>query len=204
MNLSSFISSGRYLNPLFFPIFFAREGFKSSRIFNRQGEMLNYPVFFLSFFFIRMQMYTKHVSEDKRRGMQQCLSRNVVDLCRCRAGQVQGKGQGQVQGRAGQVASARPFVGGRIDSLGDRCPIRPFLCRFFIIFYSLFFFFFFFCCLSCFVLFCLCFFALLFCLFFFSCFVFCFLCFCLLIAICLFCFSSIRQTCVLVHYVFSS
>lgn len=42
---------------------------------------------------------------------------------------MQGKGQGQVQGRAGQVASARPFVGGRIDSLGDRCPIRPFLCR---------------------------------------------------------------------------
>lgn len=42
-----------------------------------------------------------------------------------------GAGQGQVKGRcrAGQVASARPFVGGRIDSLGDRCPIRPFLCR---------------------------------------------------------------------------
>lgn len=71
-------------------------------------------------------------------------------MCRCR-----GKGKGRC--RAGQVASARPFVGGRIDSLGDRCPIRPFLCRFFIIFYSLFFFFFFFCCLSCFVLFCLCF-----------------------------------------------
>lgn len=117
---------------------------------------------------------------------------------------MQGKGQGQVQGRAGQVASARPFVGGRIDSLGDRCPIRPFLCRFFIIFYSLFFFFFLFLLFIflCFVL--LVFFVLFFCLFFFSCFVFCFLCFCLLIAICLFCFSSIHQACVLVHFLFSS
>lgn len=160
--------------------------------------MLNYPVFFLSFFFIRMQVYTKHVSEDKTRGMQQCLSRNVVDLCRCR-----GKGKGRC--RAGQGRWPQRDL---LLVAGQTAWVTVVLfVPFFVVLYHLLFFVFLLVfpfllfILLCFVL--LVFFAL-FCLFFFSCFVFCFLCFCLLIAICLFCFSSIHQACVLVHFLFSS
>lgn len=40
-----------------FPYFFAREGFKSYPISNREGEMLNYPVFFLSFFYSNVDVH---------------------------------------------------------------------------------------------------------------------------------------------------